>query len=113
MINIPITTKVSKVKDEDNCYYFALSIFDLFSIQDISSLNIGDKIKSYNLKYNNEIVKFTISSIDTTNGVITLISDVLNTNKEYDASESAYINGNPDWNLSNIKQWLNSDEKIG
>lgn len=113
MVDISSTTKVSTIQDSDNSYYLALSILNLFDIQNISDMKIGDKVKSYSLKYDNEVIKFTILKINTTNSTVTLISDCINTTKIYDTPESVYVNGNPNWNLSNLKQWLNSDTKLG
>lgn len=40
---------------------------------------------------------------------VTLITDKIIDLRAYDASESAILNGNMDYKLSNINQWLNSD----
>lgn len=112
VIKIASNTKVSTYKNTiDNCYNFAFSVTNLFDIQNVSNLNIGEKVKSYSIKYNNELIKFTVlTKTDTT---VSLLSNVINTNKEFDKEETTHINGNTNWNLSNIKQWLNSNIKIG
>ncbi|NRU52583.1 hypothetical protein [Clostridium beijerinckii] len=112
VIKIPNTVKVTNFKDSiDNCYFISINVLNLFTIRNIGELNIGDKIKSYSIKYNNQLIKFTVLAKE--NGTVSLLSDVINTLKEFDISESNYIHGNTDWNLSNIKQWLNSNIKIG
>jgi len=111
VVKIPNTTKVSTYKDiDDNYYNMTFKVLKLFSIQDISNLKIGDKIKANCVKYKNKIIKFTICKKDDTS--VYLLSDVV-TEKEFDSSETIYANGNPNWSLSNIKQWLNSNIKIG
>jgi hypothetical protein len=112
VVKIPSNTKVSTYKDSfDNCYFIALRVLNKFAIQNISNLNIGDKIKNYSLKYKDQLIKFTI--LAKTENTISLLSDVINTSKEYDKEENVFVNGNPNWNLSNLKQWLNSNVKIG
>ena len=114
MVDIPSTTKVSTIKDRtDDCYFITTKIFNLFDIQQISNLKVGDGIKSNSIRYKENVIKFTINNIDSINNTITLISDVIDMGKEFDASESVYINGNPNWNTSNLQQWLNSNVKIG
>jgi len=111
IIKISNITKVSTYKDvEDDCYNLTFKILKLFSIQNISNLKVGDKIKTNSVKYKNKIIKFTICKKDDTS--VYLLSDVI-TEKEFDNSESVYTNGNPNWSLSNINQWLNSNIKIG
>lgn len=111
-VRIPKNTKVSTLSDsKDGCYNMTFKILSLFSIQDISNLNIGEKVKANCVKYKNKIIKFTIYKKDTNS--VYLLSDIIAINKEFDSSESIFTNGNPSWNLSNIKQWLNSDVKIG
>jgi hypothetical protein len=112
VIKIPNNIKVSSYIDSsDGCHLLALKILNLFTIQNIGNLQVGDRIKAYAIKYKNELVKFTILS--KTDSTISLLSDVINTSKEFDKEETVFINGNPNWNLSNLKQWLNSNSKIG
>lgn len=111
ILKIPNTIKVSTYKDaNDNCYNITFKILKLFNIQNISNLALGDKVKANYVKYKNDIIKFTICNKDNT--TVSLLSDII-TQKEFDNAESIFTNGNPNWNLSNIKQWLNSDVKIG
>ena len=111
-VRIPKNTKVSTLQDsKDNCYNMTFKILSLFSIQDIGNLNIGDKVKANCVKYKNKIIKFTIYKKDINS--VYLLSDIIAINKEFDSAENVFTNGNPNWNLSNIKQWLNSDIRIG
>jgi hypothetical protein len=112
IVKIPSNTKVTTFKDiVDECYTLTLNVFNKFLIQDIGKLQIGDKIKAYAIKYHDKIIRFSILS--KTDSTVSLLSDVINTSKEFDKEESVHINGNTNWNLSNLKQWLNSNVKIG
>ena len=44
---------------------------------------------------------------------VTLVAQNIIDSKPFDARESTYVNGNPDYALSNINQWLNSSASAG
>ena len=110
MLKINKDVKVNSIV-KDNYYSFILSNFNHAKTKKINELKIGDKIRNYGVIYNNEIIEFTVVSKET-DGIV-LMSNAVITNKEFDKEELNNEFGNVDWNLSNIKQWLNSDTKIG
>jgi hypothetical protein len=112
VIKVSNALKVSQYKDSDNYHYITTIPNNKFNTIKLSDLNSGDKLKGYNIKYNNEIIPFSILSKNATDSTVNLISDVIMV-KEFDNSEAIYVNGNPSWNLSNLRQWLNSNIRIG
>lgn len=110
MIKINSNVKVNS-KPIDGYYSLILSNFNHASTRDINTLSMGDKIKNYGVVYNGEVIEFTVVNRES-DGVI-LMSNTVITNKEFDKEELNNEFGNVDWNLSNIKQWLNSNIKIG
>lgn len=108
IIDLPLNTYVTK-----NVYnrthiikYSKISKSKLIQLKD---LGIGEKVKDYRTNYKGKPIEFTIARIN--NDSVTLISDIICL-KEFDSSETTKINGNNDWELSNIKQWLNNNEKL-
>lgn len=114
IFNVSKDLQVTNYK-KDGYYHMALynGSLNLFQTQSIGNLIQGSKIKCNSIKYNNSIIEFTVMNTNPNLNYVTLISNVIFTNKEYDKEEDYYVYGNTDWNTSNIKQWLNSDEKIG
>lgn len=112
MFDLPLTTKISKHRNNsDLCYTIITNPSVIFTTQTIDNLNIGDKVKEYSTRYNNKLLRFTI--VNKLNDRVILMADNTIANKMYDESENTFINGNPNWNLSNLKQWLNNNTKIG
>lgn len=108
LVDIPLDTLVTKnkIKGYHMLKYNNISKTELVSI---NSLGIGEKIKDYRTAYNGKPIEFTIAKINEDS--ITLITNIVCL-KEFDSSETTKINGNNDWELSNIKQWLNNNEKL-
>lgn len=94
-------------------HYMLLSSTDKFETQSIGNLIGGDKIKCHSLSYEGKEIEFTVLNRNSDLNYVTLISNSIFINKEYDKEESTHIYGNTDWNTSNIKQFLNSNVKIG
>jgi hypothetical protein len=112
IVKILNTLKVSTYKDSSGYYYITTNPTNIFNTTTLSSLKLGDKLKGYSIRYNDKVIPFSVLSKNTTDSTVILLSDIIMT-KEFDASETIYTNGNPSWNLSNLKQWLNSETKIG
>lgn len=114
IFNVSKDLQVTNYK-KDEFHYMVLynNTLNLFDTQSIGNLIQGSKIKCRSIKYNNSIIEFTVMNTNPSLNYVTLISNVLFYNKEYDKEEDYYVYGSTDWNTSNIKQWLNSDEKIG
>jgi hypothetical protein len=112
MFELPLTTKISLYSDlYDSCYAITTLLSPLYKTQTINNLNVGDKIKEYSTRYDGKLLKFTI--INKLDDRVVLMCDESICEKYYDAPESTLINGNSNWNLSNIRQWLNNNTKIG
>ena len=78
----------------------------------ISTLNVGDVVKSPNTKYNNSVIRFVIGH--KTADRVKLITEKIITLKCFDAKEASNPDsgrrdyGNNRYSVSNIDQWLNS-----
>jgi hypothetical protein len=112
VVKVLNTLKISEYKDSNGYHYITTNPINMFNTTTLASLNLGDKLKGYSIRYNDKVIPFTVLGKNVTDSTVTLISDIIMT-KEFDSSEATYVNGNPNWNLSNLKQWLNSDIKIG
>lgn len=108
VIDLPLNTLVSMNKING---YHVIKYSDTgkTSLTSLQSLGIGEKVKDYRTNYKGKPIEFTIARIN--NDSVTLISDIVCL-KEFDSSETTKISGNNDWKLSNIKQWLNNNEKL-
>lgn len=110
IFNLPLGIRCTTYKDSiDNCYIVTTKLNNIFTTQTLGDLKVGDKIKECFTIYSNENLEFTI--INKSDTMITVITDVI-TLKSYDVAESVLINGDIMWNQSNIKQWLNSNDKL-
>jgi hypothetical protein len=83
----------------------------------ISTLNVGDVVKSVNTKYNNSVIRFIVGH--KTANRAKLITEKIITLKCFDAEEPSNPNsdrrnyGNNRYSQSNIDQWLNSAAGAG
>lgn len=83
----------------------------------ISTLNVGDVVKSVNTKYNNSVIRFIVGH--KTANRVKLITEKIITLKCFDAREVISPDmdrrsyGNNRYSLSNIDQWLNSAAGAG
>ena len=83
----------------------------------ISTLNVGDVVKSVNTKYNNSVIRFIVGH--KTANRVKLITEKIITLKCFDAKEPSNPNsdrknyGNNRYSQSNIDQWLNSAAGAG
>lgn len=112
VINIPNELVSSIYKDKSGCYTISTNLSNnIYNTQLVSNLNLGDRVVEMNNRYLNEPIRFTIIDKSKVPTAITLLSDIIMI-KPYDGKESDNINGNTDWNLSNIKQWLNNDNLL-
>ena len=83
----------------------------------ISTLNVGDVVKSVNTKYNNSVIRFIVGH--KTANRVKLITEKIITLKCFDAIEASNPDsnrkqyGNNRYSVSNIDQWLNSAAGAG
>lgn len=83
----------------------------------ISTLNVGDVVKSVNTKYNNSVIRFIVGH--KTANRVKLITEKIITLKCFDAKEPSNPDsgrqnyGNNRYSQSNIDQWLNSAAGAG
>ena len=83
----------------------------------ISTLNVGDVVKSVNTKYNNSVIRFIVGH--KTANRVKLITEKIITLKCFDAKEPSNPTsdrqnyGNNRYSQSNIDQWLNSAAGAG
>lgn len=87
----------------------------------LGSLPVGSVVKSLNTKYNNAVIRFLVGHQDTANGRTKLITERIITLKPFDAKEPTFPDngidislnirqyGNAIYHVSNIMQWLNSN----
>jgi len=108
VVNLPISTLVSKNK-QNNYHIITSDINSKMQLVNIGTLQLGEKVKDFETNYNDEPIEFTV--INKTGVYVSLITDILCI-KEYDASETILTNGDVDWSLSNLKQWLNNNDKL-
>lgn len=108
VIDIPSSVYVTKnkIKGYHSIKHSNTSKSELVQV---STLGIGEKLKDYRTIYNGMPIEFTIAKINESS--VTLITNIVCL-KEFDSSETIKTNGNNDWNLSNIKQWLNNNERL-
>jgi len=83
----------------------------------ISTLNVGDVVKSVNTKYYNSVIRFIVGH--KTANRVKLITEKIITLKCFDAKEASNPDsnrkqyGNNRYSVSNIDQWLNSAAGAG
>ncbi|HBA03560.1 MAG TPA: hypothetical protein DCW51_06165, partial [Clostridium sp.] len=85
IFNISKDLQVTNYK-KDGYYHMALynGSLNLFQTQSIGKLIQGSKIKYNSIKYNNSIIEFTVMNTNPSLNYVTLISNVIFSNKEYD-----------------------------
>lgn len=108
VLNLPISARCTTYKD-NGAYIITTKLNNIFVTQTLEDLKVGDKIKECFTIYSNENIEFTI--VDKSSTVVTVMTDII-TIKPFDVAENVLINGDAIWNDSNIKQWLNSNDKL-
>lgn len=114
VVNVPNKIVASQYKDKDGCYNISTDTTgtkNIYDTQLLLNLNLGDRVKDVTNVFYNEVIKFTIVDRNKLNNSITLMSDIIAI-KPYDAVEPNNPKGNTNWNLSNLRQWLNSNDKL-
>lgn len=110
VLNLPVGARCTTYKDsKDDCYIITTKLNNIFTTQTLGNLKIGDKIKECFSIYSDENIELTI--VDKNETMVTVMTNVI-TIKPFDVAESVLINGDIVWNQSNIKQWLNSNNKL-
>jgi hypothetical protein len=113
IINLPNDVQVSKSVDNNGYHQLVPNKTDFiyFDTINVNQLALGDKIKEYKTKYDNSIIEFMVVDKNKITNNVTLMTNVIMT-KEYDNAEDTYENGNPNWGLSNICQWVNNEYRL-
>jgi hypothetical protein len=113
IINLPNDVQVSKSVDNNGYHQLVPNKTDFihFDTINVNQLVLGDKIKEYGTKYDDSVIEFMVVDKNKITNNVTLMTNVIMT-KEYDNAEDTYENGNPNWGLSNICQWLNNEYKL-
>lgn len=105
---------VSDEPDDDGCYTID------YTKRTVGDLQVGDKIKvSVNVdaqSFLGENIVFQVAAHNHPThpeNSATLITEKIIACMAVDAAETSYPNGNPDYSLSNLNQWLNSNAGAG